>query len=68
MMNYARAVKGCYPQSKPLQKIQDQALTELSRLLSQSEVDSLKSSFSLDQLVEKVQKVVFVNKNSINLS
>ena len=68
MMNYARAVKGCYPQSKSLQKIQDQALTELRRPLSQSEVDSLKSSFSLDQLVEKVQKVVFVNKNSINLS
>ena len=67
MMNFARAVKGC-SQSKSLQKIQDQALTELRRPLSQSEVDSLKNSFSLDQLVEKVQKVVFVNKNLINLS
>ena len=68
MMNFARAVKGCSPQSKSLQKIQDQALTELRRPLSQSEVDSLKTRFSLDQLVEKVQEVVFVNKKNINLS
>ena len=61
MMNFARAVKGC-SQSKSLQKIQDQALTELRRPLSQSEVDSLKNRFSLDQLVEKVQKVLFVKK------
>ena len=62
MMNFARAVKGCSQQSKSLQKIQDQALTELRRPLSQSEVDSLKNRFSLDQLVEKVQKVLFVKK------
>ena len=62
MMNFARAVKGCSQQSKSLQKIQDQALTELRRPLSQSEVDSLKNHFSLDQLVEKVQKVLFVKK------
>ena len=68
MMNFARAVKGCSQQSKSLQKIQDQALTELRRPLSQSEVDSLKNRFSLDQLVEKVQKVLFVKKNPINLS
>ena len=68
MMNFARTVKGCSQQSKSLQKIQDQALTELRRPLSQSEVDSLKNRFSLDQLVEKVQKVLFVKKNPINLS
>ena len=68
MMNFARTVKGCSQQSKSLQKIQDQALTELRRPLSQSEVDSLKKRFSLDQLVEKVQEVVFVNKNPVNLS
>ena len=62
MMNFARAVKGCSPQSKSLKKIQDQALTELRRPLSQSEVDSLKTRFSLDQLVEKIQKVLFVKK------
>ena len=62
MMNFARAVKGCSQQSKSLQKIQDQALTELRRPLSQSEVDSLKNRFSLDQLVEKVRKVLFVKK------
>ena len=61
MMNFARAVKGC-SQSKSLQKIQDQAFTELWRPLIQSEVDSLKNRFSLDQLVEKVQKVLFVKK------
>ena len=62
MMNFARTVKGCSQQSKSLQKIQDQALTELRRPLSQSEVDSLKNRFSLDQLVEKVQEVLFVSK------
>ena len=62
MMNFARAVKGC--STKSLQSIQDQAVTELRRQLSQSEVDLLKCRFSLDQLVEKVHEVVFVNRKS----
>ena len=61
MMNFARAVKGCSSKSKSFQRIQDQALTELWR---QSEVDLLKGRFSLDQLVEKVHEVVFVNRKS----
>ena len=62
MMNFARAVKGC--STKSLQSIQDQAVTELGRQLSQSEVDLLKCRFSLDQLDEKVHEVVFLNRKS----
>ena len=60
MMNFARAVKGC--STKSFQSIQDQAVTELRRPLSQSEVDLLKGRFSLDELVGKVHKVVVIHR------
>ena len=59
-MNFARAVKGCPSQLRSLQEIQDQAMTELRRPMNQSEVDLLTQHISLDQLVEKIHKVVFV--------
>ena len=57
MMNFAEAAKTSIPRKGCLDDINDQALTELRRPLTKSEVDNLAKNFTPAQLMKDIKEV-----------
>ena len=57
MMNYSKAVKSQVRRSGVIQAIRSQAETELRRELSKDEERLLSTKFSLNLLLDRIQKV-----------
>ena len=57
MMNFADVVRKGFSKSECVQQINDQAATELSRHLTQSEIAALTRSFTPAQLMIGIRKV-----------
>ena len=68
MMNFADAVRKGFSKSECVQQINDQASTELSRHLTQSEIAALTKSFTPAQLMIGIRKVyskILYKKNQV---
>ena len=57
MMNFAEAAKKSIPRKRCLDHINDQALTELRRPLTEFEVDILTKNFTPVQLMKDIKEV-----------
>ena len=57
MMNFVEAAKTSIPRKGCLDHINDQALTELRRPLTKSEVDNLAKNFTSVQLMKDIKEV-----------